>query len=182
MWVYLSHTAYFLMRRGPQIFSLVHPRDLMRISWTSKILNEFLTSKSSRHVWQASFQTIAESERPPRCPSGITEMGYANLLYGQCCMVCGTVLSRVDHQSNGRWQNCANANPPIIAWCALVRLCGPCVEEMYFPCPSSPPLEHLMTPPRTIDLWDAESDNLICGTDIYKILPSFRVTCARIFP
>lgn len=71
-----------------QIFSLVHPRDLLHISWTAKILHRFLTTKSSRHVWQASFKGISEGERPPPCPSGITEMAYANLVYGRYCMVC----------------------------------------------------------------------------------------------
>jgi len=87
--------ALFLMRGRPQIFSLVHPRDLVRISWTAKVFNEFLTSKSSRHVWDASFSTIPKSEQPPACPSEMTEMAYANLLYGQCCMVCGPVSNNL---------------------------------------------------------------------------------------
>ena len=78
-----------------QIFSLVHPKDLMRISWTAKVFNRFLTSKSSRHVWQASFSVIPKSEKPPICPSGMTEMRYANLLYGQYCMVCASVANPV---------------------------------------------------------------------------------------
>ena len=102
----------------------------MRISWTSKILNGFLTGKSSRHVWQASFKMIPENEKPPPCPSEITEMAYANLLYGQCCMVCVTVFNHLALYII-KLQNCANVSPPIVAWCALVRLCGPCVEEMY---------------------------------------------------
>ena len=84
-----SCITFSLMRQRSQIFSLVHPRDLMRISWTAKVLNEFLTSKSARHVWQASFTSISMGERPPTCPSGMAEMAYANLLYGQCCMVRG---------------------------------------------------------------------------------------------
>ena len=93
----------FLTRRGSQIFSLVHPRDLMRISWTSKILNQFLTSKSSRHVWQASFEGIPEGEKPPPpCPPEITEMGYAKLMYGQCCTVCLSVFNALpDHLMEG---------------------------------------------------------------------------------
>ncbi|KAF9645813.1 hypothetical protein BDM02DRAFT_399008 [Thelephora ganbajun] len=95
-----------------EIFSLVHPRDLLHISWTAKVLNGFLTSKSSRHVWQASFKTVPENEQPPPCPPEMTEMAYANLVYGQCCM------------------NCSNTHPTIPAWRALVRVCGHCVEEI----------------------------------------------------
>jgi len=62
--------------RTSQIFSLVHPRDLMRISWIAKIFNEFLTSKSSRHTWQAAFSTIPKNEQVPTRPSEMTEMGY----------------------------------------------------------------------------------------------------------
>ena len=89
-----------LIRRGSQIFSLVHPRDLMWISWTSKILDEFLTTKSSRHVWQASFGTIPKNENPPPCPSAITEMAYANLLYGPGYMVCRSVVNRLARPCN----------------------------------------------------------------------------------
>ena len=86
--VNLLRSASSLTRRAFQIFSLVHPRDLLHISWTSKVLNRFLTSKSSRHVWQASFKTVPEEEQPPPCPSEMTEMAYTNLVYGRYCMVC----------------------------------------------------------------------------------------------
>jgi len=72
----------------------------MHISWTAKVLNEFLTSKSSRHVWQASFGTILKREQLPACPSELTEMAYANLLYGQCCMVCGPIAEPITRSSN----------------------------------------------------------------------------------
>lgn len=84
---FLCRFTSSLMRTGSQVFSLVHPKDLLHISWTAKILNGFLTCKSSRHVWQASFKGIPEGERPPPCPSVITEMAYANLVYGRFCTV-----------------------------------------------------------------------------------------------
>jgi hypothetical protein len=81
---------FSLMRGSSQIFPLLHPRDLLHISWTAKVFNEFLTTKSSRRVWQASFKRIPEREQPPPCPSGITEMAYANLVYGRHCTVCAS--------------------------------------------------------------------------------------------
>lgn len=88
----ISFSAFSLIRSGFQIFSLVHPKDLLHISWTAKVLNGFLTRKSSRHVWQASFDGTPERERPPPCPSELTEMAYANLVYGRYCTVRVTVL------------------------------------------------------------------------------------------
>lgn len=91
-WVKPYCFTFSLMRNGPQIFSLVRPRDLLHISWTDKSFNEFLTNRSSRHVWQASFEGIPEKEQPPPCPSGMTEIAYANLVYGRYCMVCVSVF------------------------------------------------------------------------------------------
>jgi len=178
----LSCTTLSSMPSGRQIFSLVHPRDLMRISWTSKTLNEFLTSKSSRHVWQASFKMVPESEKPPPCPSEITEMAYANLLYGQGCMVCVPAASGLARSSNYWLQICADVHPAIPARPALVRLCGRCIEEMYFLHFLSAPFGHSMIPPRAIDLYAARPDGFSYGTNMSEVLPTFRVKCACIFP
>ena len=176
-----SCITFLSIRRNSQIFSLVHPRDLMRISWTSKTLNEFLTSKSSRHVWQASFKTIPEREKPPPCPSEMTEMAYANLVYGHCCMVCASVTNGMTRSPNRWLQNCGDANGIIPAWRSLVRLCGPCVEEMYVLHVSSPPFGNSIIPTRAMDLYDTRGD-LDYGTDMSKILPTFRVKCTCVSP
>ena len=173
--------AHLLTRRSSQIFSLVHPKDLMRISWTSKILNGFLTSKSSRHVWQASFKTIPENQRPPPRPSGITEMAYANLLYGQCCMVCVLVVNRLARPSNIGLQNCAIDGPLIAAWHALVRVCGPCVDKMYFFYFSSTSFGHSTIIPSAIDVYATLTDGLSLS-QVFEVLPTFRVKCGYRFP
>jgi len=166
----------------PQIFSLVHPRDLLRVSWTAKVFNEFLTSKSSRHVWQASFSTIPKSEQPPACPSGMTEMAYANLLYGQCCMVCGPVTNAHTRPSNYWPQNCASTSPLIPAWRALVRLCGSCVDEMYVPHFSSPTFGSSTIPPSAMSPSSAWLDDPAYETirDICEVLPWFLVRSVSI--
>lgn len=74
--------------RRLQIFSFVHPVDLLRISWASKPLRNVLTSKSSRQVWITAFDNIPEVRRPLPCPQELTEIGYANLIYESHCMVC----------------------------------------------------------------------------------------------
>ena len=104
----------------------------MRISWTAKVLNEFLTRKSSRYVWKASFNMIQKNEQLPDRPSEMTEMGYVNLLYGRYCMVRRPVANNLAILSNRCWQNCASSRSPISIWRALVKLCRPCIEELYF--------------------------------------------------
>jgi len=93
-----------------EIFSLVHPVDLLRMSWASKAFRNVLTSKSSRQVWIATFDNIPEVRRPPPCPEELTELAYANLLYNPCCMDCGALHATA-------------------YWTALVRLCEGCIEK-----------------------------------------------------
>jgi len=122
----------------PQIFSLVHPRDLMRVSWTAKAFNEFLISKSSRHVWQASFSTVPKSEQPPACPSGMTEMAYANLLYGQCCMVGGPVTMSVPTHLTTAAELCwhESTNPSLACPGEALRILRRRNVRPHFPSPS----------------------------------------------
>jgi len=170
-----------MIRRGSQIFSLVHPRDLIQLSWTSKILNGFLTSRSSRHVWQASFKTIPENETPPPCPSEITEIAYAGLLYFQFCMVCVPVINRFALLPNQRLQNCGSSSPPILAWSALTRLCGFCVDKLYLFRFSSIPFGHSTVIPRAMTLYETwNRDFMLYEAEMVKILPTFAV-CACTF-
>ena len=71
-----------------QIFSLVNPVDLLRMSWANKAFHNVLTSKTSRQLWLAAFDNFPEAQRPPPRPEPLTEIAYANLLYNHCCMVC----------------------------------------------------------------------------------------------
>jgi len=43
-----------------QIFSLVHPVDLLWMSWASNVFRNALTSKSSRWIWIVTFDNIPE--------------------------------------------------------------------------------------------------------------------------
>lgn len=82
--------------RRSQIFAVVHPMDLLRVSWANKAFRNILAKETSRHVWIASFDNLPKSQRPPRCPEDLTEIAYANLLYNPLCMVC-TVLCFTSH-------------------------------------------------------------------------------------
>ena len=69
-----------------QIFCLLHPKDLLRLSWCTKSLRAVLTSRSSRFVWATALAAI---EGLPPCPQGLTEITYSNLLFHPyCCVRC----------------------------------------------------------------------------------------------
>jgi hypothetical protein len=67
-----------------QIFSRLHPQDLLRISWTTKAFRHVLTTTSSRTVWMNSFASV---EGLPACPDDMNEVEYANLLFNPLCQV-----------------------------------------------------------------------------------------------
>jgi len=68
-----------------QIFSLLHPRDLLRVSWTTKAFRSVLSDRSSKPIWKAS---LASVDGLPPCPSDLPEPAYATLLFNPYCSVC----------------------------------------------------------------------------------------------
>ena len=67
-----------------QIFSHLHPRDLLRISWTTKAFRRVLTSTSSKTVWMNSFASV---EGLPPCPDDMNEVECASFLFNPLCQV-----------------------------------------------------------------------------------------------
>ena len=67
-----------------QIFSHLHPRDLLRISWTTKAFRRVLTTTSSKTVWMDSFASV---EMLPPCPDDMNEVEYASFLFNPLCQV-----------------------------------------------------------------------------------------------
>ena len=67
-----------------QIFSLLHPRDLLRVSWTTKAFRGVLTDRSSKPIWKTSLASV--DELPP-CPRDLPEPAYAALLFSPYCSV-----------------------------------------------------------------------------------------------
>ena len=72
-----------------QIFCLLHPKDLLRLSWCNQFLRSVLTSKSSRFVWAAVLSAV---EGLPPCPQDLTEIAYSNILFHPYCYVRPTPL------------------------------------------------------------------------------------------
>ncbi|KAI0354354.1 hypothetical protein OH77DRAFT_1425915 [Trametes cingulata] len=78
-----------------EIFSHLHPSDLLRASRTSKDLRSVLLSRKNRFVWVAS---LAGVEGLPPCPEDMSEPAYASLLFDRFCALCGaTRPSWVDY-------------------------------------------------------------------------------------
>ena len=177
----LSTLACSLIQRSFQIFSCAHPGDLMQISWTSKNLSRFLTSRSSRHVWQAAFGTIPKTEKPPPFPSEITEIAYAKLLYSQLCMVCISFFNQLAGASDQRLQICAKVRPLTRAWTVFLKACDPCIRQMHNPRSPSTPFERSMILSRTSTLTiplDGWSDPV---RSMSRVLPTYGPG-ARVFP
>jgi hypothetical protein len=67
-----------------QILSLLHPRDLLRVSWTSKSFRSVLSDRSSKLIWKTS---LASVDGLPPCPRDLPEPAYAALLFSPYCSV-----------------------------------------------------------------------------------------------
>ncbi|KAL0577161.1 hypothetical protein V5O48_004838 [Marasmius crinis-equi] len=89
-----------------EIFCLVAPHDLLRLTRTSKALRKILMSKSSLFVWKAS----RESAGVPAPMSTMSEPAFARLLFDQHCHFCLTAVVRG------------------ILWELMVRCCRECRE------------------------------------------------------
>ena len=87
-----------------QIFSRLHPRDLLSLARTSKAFRSFLMNRRSTRVWQAARQAV--SDRIPQCPYELSEPKYAVLLFTSECMVSSllhdSITSEVAHSSGMR--------------------------------------------------------------------------------
>lgn len=67
-----------------QVFSALHPRDILNLSRTNQAFRETLRSPSARGVWRAAMD---RDEAPP-CPEDWTGPRWAALLYDTSCQVC----------------------------------------------------------------------------------------------
>ena len=66
-----------------QIFSHMHPRDLLNLARTTKAFRTFLMSRSSAPFWKAARQQL----ELPECPPHLSEPAYANLVFFFHCHV-----------------------------------------------------------------------------------------------
>ena len=89
-----------------QIFSLLHPRDLLRVSWTTKAFRGVLSDRSLKPIWK---ESLASIEGLPSCPRDLSEPAYAALLFSPYCSVRdGLLMVLALSDSSGRDRDALN--------------------------------------------------------------------------
>lgn len=89
-----------------EIFRSMHPRDLLHVSRTTKVLRAVLMNKSSIWIWKDSY--AAASDLPP-IAEGMTVPQFVSLAYDRICHFCST------------------PGVTSIAWAARIRYCKKCM-------------------------------------------------------
>lgn len=93
-----------------EIFSHLHPRDLLSLARTNKPFRDFLMSRaSSSSLWRASRRNV---EGLPDCPPHLSEPAYANLAFSPYC------------------HGCDKTNIHSIIWEWGVRYCNTCKKRL----------------------------------------------------
>ncbi|EJF65802.1 hypothetical protein DICSQDRAFT_177237 [Dichomitus squalens LYAD-421 SS1] len=68
-----------------EVFSFMHPGDLLNLARTTKDFRAFLMSRTSAPFWKSARQTV---EGLPDCPPYLSEPAYANLMFFALCHHC----------------------------------------------------------------------------------------------
>ncbi|KAF5332328.1 hypothetical protein D9758_016112 [Tetrapyrgos nigripes] len=92
-----------------ETFSHLEPLDILRLSRTSLVLRNLLTTRSSGHVWRNARLNVAYLPPPP---PDLNEIQYAHLCFDMLCSVCGLDC---DH----------------VCWDVYLRFCKSCVDNVY---------------------------------------------------
>jgi len=93
-----------------EIFSHLHPIDVLSLSRTTKALRSILLARHARGVWSAS---LASVRALPACPPDLTEPQYASLAFDNWC------------------QSCLASNVEKILWECRVRYCKACIKKHF---------------------------------------------------
>ncbi|GAA5901966.1 hypothetical protein JCM6882_000153 [Rhodosporidiobolus microsporus] len=67
-----------------EIFSYLHPGELLNLSYTSKAYRATLASKSAAPIWRRSRRRVALPD-----VDGLSELRYARLVFSKTCELCG---------------------------------------------------------------------------------------------
>ena len=67
-----------------QIFSHLHPWDVLRLARTTKSLRDILMRRSSISIWK---NALMNTPGMPECPNDMTEPEFINLAYDKHCFV-----------------------------------------------------------------------------------------------
>ncbi|KAF9011182.1 hypothetical protein BDQ17DRAFT_1345652 [Cyathus striatus] len=90
-----------------EIFGYLHPYDLLKLARTTKDFRRQLLDISSRPIWRASLKNIPDL---PKCPPGLTEPQWVNLVFSPHCHLCLCVVRTIE-------------------WKFRVRMCSKCTKQ-----------------------------------------------------
>ncbi|CAA7266830.1 unnamed protein product [Cyclocybe aegerita] len=93
-----------------EIFSHLHPLDLLHLSRTSWGLRRLLLARHARGVWRAALSSVRAL---PPCPNDLTEVAYASLAFDNWCHFCFEL--EVEQ----------------ISWICRVRCCENCLKAEF---------------------------------------------------
>ncbi|KAJ7745010.1 hypothetical protein DFH07DRAFT_834194 [Mycena maculata] len=99
-----------------EIFSLVHPLDLVYLTRTTKPFRRFLLNRANVAIWRAAFANSANEGGPPGCPTYMCEPAWARVAFEKACHVCFVNL-RDDPNLDSVW------------WEFGTRYCGDCMRS-----------------------------------------------------
>ncbi|PBK64123.1 hypothetical protein ARMSODRAFT_472601 [Armillaria solidipes] len=112
-----------------EVFKLLHPSDLLRLSRTNLQFRSVLMSRSSEIVWRAARSDIPKLPGPP---PGLSEPAWANLAFDSTCHVrlcsCYGQLG-VGSDLTCITQFCSRTGIRRIDFLFRVRTCGACTEK-----------------------------------------------------
>ncbi|KAF8838078.1 hypothetical protein BDN67DRAFT_934394 [Paxillus ammoniavirescens] len=83
-----------------QIFTFLHPMDLLNLTRTTKAFRQLLMQKSSAFAWKTA---RGQLEGFPDCPSDLSEPEYANLVFYPHCHSCGNVVPTIHWRLRRRY-------------------------------------------------------------------------------
>ncbi|KAJ7172224.1 hypothetical protein C8R46DRAFT_141408 [Mycena filopes] len=98
-----------------EIFSLLHPLDLINLTRTTKPFRRFLLNHANVGIWRATFATVRAAGLP-ECPPYASELAWARLIFEKTCHICSTAL-RVDPDMDVVW------------WEFSARYCKDCMDS-----------------------------------------------------
>lgn len=82
--IIVSITCSWILTRILQIFSYLHPMDVLNLSRTTKRLRSILLASHAGGVWRSALGSVRAL---PSCPSDMTEPQYASLAFDDWCQV-----------------------------------------------------------------------------------------------
>ncbi|KAJ7709641.1 hypothetical protein B0H17DRAFT_231775 [Mycena rosella] len=97
-----------------EIFSHLHPLDLLHLTRTTKPFRRFLLNRANAAIWRDAFANSASEGGPPGIPSYMTEPAWARVAFEKTCHVCLAAL-RESPDIDSVW------------WEFGARYCGDCM-------------------------------------------------------